>query len=362
MKNFTQSWQTNWTKKLNRYVPALAVVVVFGGLGTALLFTSHAATPTAFLEAENGTVSSAASAVTDTTASNGQAVKFGQSSGGAGSKPNATNTGVPAGTTLTAYTGPDTITTNGTAIDGKLISGTLFIDANNVTIRNSKIVAPGGAAGSIDAVLTIAEDWNSDKGVAATGTLISHVEIAGGDRSSCNRTIGGINYTADAVNVHGCIDGIWTAGNTVIKNSYVHGNSGLSGDHMDCFQLYTGTTGGHDVTLNNINCDGSTENSGAGFDKTFQTDGPIYNFLIENSWLAGGSQYLNISCSTDPGSCTTPVPYLTVINNHVYPSSPGSNSGPTFFNAYAGDSNNISCSSNTWADTGALLFGTGKCT
>ena len=39
--------------------------------------------------------------------------------------PDATTAGVPAGTTLTAYTGPMTITTPGTVIEGKIINGTL---------------------------------------------------------------------------------------------------------------------------------------------------------------------------------------------------------------------------------------------
>ena len=41
--------------------------------------------------------------------------------------PDATTAGVPAGTTLTAYTGPMTITTPGTVIEGKIINGTLKV-------------------------------------------------------------------------------------------------------------------------------------------------------------------------------------------------------------------------------------------
>jgi len=52
-------------------------------------------------------------------------------------KPSATNTGVPAGTTLTKYTGPLTITVDGTVIDRKAVYGDLKIRAKNVIIRNS---------------------------------------------------------------------------------------------------------------------------------------------------------------------------------------------------------------------------------
>src|SRR5258708_3451947 len=50
--------------------------------------------------------------------------------------PDATTAGVPAGTTLKAYTGPMTITTPGTGIEGMIIDGTLQVTAANVTIKN----------------------------------------------------------------------------------------------------------------------------------------------------------------------------------------------------------------------------------
>ena len=44
----------------------------------------------------------------------------------------------PAGTTLTAYTGPSTVTTPNTVIDGKTI-GCITVSATGVVIRNSRI-------------------------------------------------------------------------------------------------------------------------------------------------------------------------------------------------------------------------------
>jgi len=63
----------------------LAVIVLSGLLGSYLLTSSQAATPVASNEAENGTVSSAASTITDSTASGSGAVKF-----GSGTNPNCT--------------------------------------------------------------------------------------------------------------------------------------------------------------------------------------------------------------------------------------------------------------------------------
>jgi hypothetical protein len=56
--------------------------------------------------------------------------------------PSASNTGVPAGTSLTAYDGPCQITEDNTVIDSKTVNcGTdgLSVRAANLVIRNSKV-------------------------------------------------------------------------------------------------------------------------------------------------------------------------------------------------------------------------------
>ena len=57
--------------------------------------------------------------------------------------PDAGNTGVPAGTDLTAYAGPMTITQDNVVIEGKIIDGSLRITGDNVIIRNCKITYDG---------------------------------------------------------------------------------------------------------------------------------------------------------------------------------------------------------------------------
>ena len=115
--------------KRRPYYSILALTVLSLGLAGVV----HAVANTfVSLETESGTRTSNATVVGDTTASGSSAVMFATASTGddacgsfpalPSAKPDATNTGVPAGTTLTNYTGPTTITTNGTVIDGKIIT------------------------------------------------------------------------------------------------------------------------------------------------------------------------------------------------------------------------------------------------
>ena len=53
--------------------------------------------------------------------------------------PDATTTGVPAGTSLTNYTGPMAITADGTVIENKIINGSLRVTGDNVVIKNCQI-------------------------------------------------------------------------------------------------------------------------------------------------------------------------------------------------------------------------------
>ncbi len=58
-------------------VVAAAVIVVVAGIGTYLVISSHAAGPYASIEASTGTITSGATSVTDSNASNGSYVQFG---------------------------------------------------------------------------------------------------------------------------------------------------------------------------------------------------------------------------------------------------------------------------------------------
>lgn len=111
-------------------------LVVFAGLGTLLLVASHAATPTAAIQAEGGTVTSPAAVVGDAAASGGQVVKFDVAS----AYPNASNTGPAAAgfTSFTSHAGGWTISTPGT-YSGYDVSGTVVIQADGVIFKGNKV-------------------------------------------------------------------------------------------------------------------------------------------------------------------------------------------------------------------------------
>ena len=156
----------------------LVVVVVFAFVGVILLTTSHAATTTASLEAETGTISGNSSTVTDTTASGSSALKFGSAAATRSLNcvpavnatltntvshlcgyPDTTNTGpldhcstvtnVPADATSgsgwvweSAY-GDVRVNDAGSVLNCLHVEGSINVYANNVTVQNTVLHAGG---------------------------------------------------------------------------------------------------------------------------------------------------------------------------------------------------------------------------
>jgi hypothetical protein len=187
----------------------LMFIIAFAIVGITALLLIKAATPFASLEPEQGTRTANVSIVSNTTASNGSAVQF-----NAGGTTTATCPAYPAfpdanctgyqhtGVTLSAYTGPMFISTNGTLIDGKKITGDLVIRAANVTIKRSQI------NGRVD--LGYAE---------ASNVLLEDVEIYAGNTTFA--AIGAANFTCRRCNIHGGGQGI-NGYSFTIEDSWIH--------------------------------------------------------------------------------------------------------------------------------------------
>jgi hypothetical protein len=124
--------------------------------------------------------------------------------------PNGSNTGVPAGTTLTNYTGSCTISTPNTTIDSKTIN------CEPLLINKSQI--NGQVAVNSDSYPNPYSFTISDSRVIQPSDRISiHSDDPFG--------IGKSNFVATRVHVTGGIRGVWCEYNCTLRDSYVHGQA-----------------------------------------------------------------------------------------------------------------------------------------
>jgi len=188
-----------------------------------------------------------------------------------GSFPDAANTGVPAGVTLTQYTGPSRITQPGTVIDSQLITTPLVITAgaHNVTIRNSLIRASGY--------------WLVLNDEGATNLQIIDTELDGTNNRSGDAAVAGQNYTLTRVNIHNTIDGLKLGSNVTVQDSYIHDLFVTGDSHNDGMQ----SLGSNDVKIVRntvIVPDGST----AAIILSTGSASSMKRILIDNNLLGGG--------------------------------------------------------------------------
>ena len=154
---------------------------------------------------------------------------------GAASWPGPRNTGVPAGTVLKA-SGTITVTTTGAVVDGLDITGCVYVRANNVTIRRTRVTSTG----CTDTVQN-----------HASNLVLEDVEINGSNRDDHCLVWG--SYAARRVNMHHCSDGAYLLSNTTIESTYIHDLWVHTGSHNDAVQL-CGEAGS---TQRNINLRGN---------------------------------------------------------------------------------------------------------
>lgn len=266
-------------------------------------------------EVEAGVVSGGAESIADTTASGGQLVKFGSSVPGGGCEttvqfvpggpdpwggcwPGNNNTGVPAGTTLTNYTGPCTITANNTVINARTINcGPLVVRAANVTITNS-LVNDG---------INIETAYCSTASLSISDSTIDlPISVSGGNSGSTGLLR--CSYTANRVNVTGGRRSMYCANNCTVENSWVHaqGVDEVGGAHFSGIRMEQNGVFRH----NSITCEATraAEDSGCSAGLTGYPDfAPVQNNLIERNLFYRGGAGGSTVCAY--GGATTGKPY-----------------------------------------------------
>ena len=183
--------------------------------------------------------------------------------------PDANDTGVVAGTTLTLHKGDLVISTPGAVIQNLDIQGTVYINANNVTLINCNITSTG-----YDCV-------NVKTGV--TGTTVENCEINGTGKGPQGQSGIGGSGTFIGNNIYNVENGINVEGsNTVIQNNYIHdlNASGGSAGHYDGIAIQ----GGFNNVLVQHNTVLGRDTSCVFIDNDF---GPMNNITVNDNKLLG---------------------------------------------------------------------------
>ncbi|GGR48772.1 hypothetical protein J2S40_000310 [Nocardioides luteus] len=190
--------------------------------------------------------------------------------------PDAASTGVPEGVRLSPYTGPCTITTAGTVIDGKTVNCALKIRAADVTIRNSVVNG------------TVYNDEDSD----GLGFEIIDSEVRIGNRGGTG--ISNVGFTVVRVEVTGGNRSINCWRDCTVRDSFVHGQfTDLTGvAHESGIRMGSGGV----IRHNTITCDAPDVPPDAGCSAGLTGYGdfaPVRDNLIER----------NVFLTTTGGAC-----------------------------------------------------------
>lgn len=206
--------------------------------------------------------------------------------------PDASNTGVPVGTTLTPSPGL-TITRAGTVISGLDIDGDVLIRAANVTVKNSRVT------GRIDT--GDANDY--------PGTVIQRVEIIGPYNSAADGgfpAVGYTGFTCDGCNVRGWGKGFGLVRDVVVKNSWVHdivvnGDPANGGSHNEAIL----SLGGSNFTITNNRLDAGDEPNVSAALALYSQLEAYNNVLVQGNLFDGGGYCLYAGLGGSHGASNT---------------------------------------------------------
>jgi hypothetical protein len=237
--------------------------------------------------------------------------------------PDATNTGVPAGTVLKA-SGSITITTAG-VVSGLNITGCVTIKASNVVFQNSVVHSNGCRA----AVYSMEGSKN---------IVINHVEIDGAKSNSDGPDPGlyGWGFTATALNIHDTGDAVDIESGDVLTDSYLHNLRFLNGSHTDGVQATDGSA--MVISHNTILATGVNMNEGVILGADL---GNINNVVVDNNIIDGGNN--GVVAGNNPGYSATGISFTHNRFGKV------AQYGPCNFNA------KMTFTGNVWDANGAVL-------
>ena len=209
--------------------------------------------------------------------------------------PDAANTGVPTGTVLTTYVGPQVVVINGTLIENKIIDGGIEIQAANVIIRNCRVVNASIHGITADTAVNLTVERCDIIGTGGTG--VSTGILAGG--------------TITANDVSGFALGMSLTGAATVKDNYIHDLHKDGVDvHYDGIAIFGG--GGALIEHNTIYV--PTQALGGATACIFLKNffGQINNVTIKNNLLRGEPAY---TFQFDGQTAGSTISNVSVVNN-----------------------------------------------
>lgn len=222
--------------------------------------------------------------------------------------PDADNTGVPAGTALSRYTGPCTITTPNALVDAKAVDCTLNIRATGVTIRRSRI------NGRVD----------TTEGTPHSYTLVDSEVNAGVFQGPA---VGNTNMTILRSEIRGGATSVYCWSACTIRDSWLHGQQLAAGAdwHLNGFLANDNgrDPGGRTNAVlvhNTIVCDAPPNSAGGGCSghlNLYGDFGPVSHVTVDNNLFAAST----VASYCVYGGTTPSKPYgrqtahIKVVNN-----------------------------------------------
>lgn len=209
--------------------------------------------------------------------------------------PSASNTGVHAGEALSPHQGPLTVTVPGTVISGLNIQGTVYINAPNVTLKDSSITVAGYA------VVKIADV----RGVTVQNCTINGVGTG-------NEGSNGIQGTGTFLgnNIFNVENGITVDGSgpTLIQDNFIHDLLASGAPHYDGIQI-DGSIADVEIQHNTI-INSHIQTSAIMIDNYY---GAISNIKVDNNVLAGGGYTIYVDGHFNKFSISN----VSITNNHM---------------------------------------------
>lgn len=180
-------------------------------------------------------------------------------------------TGVPDGTTLEP-SGSIVVDTPGQVVRGLEVRGVITIEASDVTIEDTRVIADGYFG------ITVSDD--------AEGVVVRDTEIDGGGRDGFPGSTGvvGGSPLLERLDIHGVENGVVPGSGTVLRQSWVHDLAAPGDAHYDGVQMDGGQT---DVVVERSRIDLSDRSQTSAVMMNNHS-GPISRVRIRDNVLLGG--------------------------------------------------------------------------